>query len=94
VLPGRFRRALRAQAAEHVDELVSEFHRESDHGLRCWLLEFIGFAGSARALPLLIEQLHGQTRHCTLGAVCGQQLLVSREARQALCHARANGEIA
>jgi hypothetical protein len=35
---------LRSHAAEHLDDLIAEFGREFDHGLRCWLLELIGHA--------------------------------------------------
>lgn len=84
---------LRVHATDYVDELVVEFHRESDHGLRCWLLELIGYARAARVLPLLVDQLHGQDEALRGWAVQGLQLLVTREARQALHRARINGEI-
>jgi hypothetical protein len=84
---------LRAHAAEHLDDLITEFHRESDHGLRCWLLELIGHARSPRALPLLAEQLGSSDDALRGWAVAGLQLLDSREARQALYRARTNGQI-
>jgi hypothetical protein len=84
---------LRAHAAEHLDELSAEFHRESDHGLRCWLLELIGHARSPHALPLLIEQLSSSDEALRGWAVAGLQLLGGREARQALHRARAMGQI-
>jgi hypothetical protein len=46
-------------AARYVNELISEFNREGDHGLRCSLLELIGKARSPQALPVLVEQLYG-----------------------------------
>jgi len=46
-------------AAGHVDELMDEFARETDHGLRCWLLELIGEARSPRAFDLLAAESHG-----------------------------------
>src|SRR5437660_12856159 len=82
---------LRAHAAEHLDELITEFHREPDHGLRCWLLELIGHARSARALPLLTAQLHGSDEALRDWAVAGLRLLDSHEARQVLYQGRANG---
>jgi HEAT repeats len=85
---------LRVHAAEYVDELVAEFHRESNRGLRCWLLELIGYARSAHVLPLLVQQLHSQDEALRDWAARGLQLLDTREARQALYQARANGEIA
>jgi hypothetical protein len=85
---------LRVHAAEHVDELVAEFLRESNHGLRCWLLELIGYARSAHALPLLVQQLDSQDEALRGWAVRGLQLLGTREARRALFQARANRQIA
>ncbi len=46
-------------AALHIEPLITEFNRESDHGLRCWLLELIGEARSPKALPVLVEHLNG-----------------------------------
>ncbi len=85
---------LRVHAAVHVDGLVAEFARESNHGLRCWLLELIGDARSAHALPLLLQQLHSQDEALRGSAVRGLQLLDTREARRALYQARANDQIA
>lgn len=49
---------LRPHAAQHLEELITEFNREPNHGLRCWMLELIGDARSADALPVLATQLH------------------------------------
>lgn len=84
---------LRAHAAEHLDDLIAEFHHEPDHGLRCWLLELIGHARSPRALPLLIEQLNSPDEALRDWAVTGLQLLDTPAARQALHHSRANRQI-
>ncbi len=84
---------LRAHAAVHLDELIAEFGKESDHGLRCWLLELIGYARSARALPVLTEQLRSPDEALRGWAVAGLQLLNSPEARQALYQDRAGGRI-
>lgn len=35
---------LRAHAAEYLEDLITEFDRELDHGMRCWLLELVGEA--------------------------------------------------
>lgn len=75
---------MRVHAAEHLDELIAEFHREPDHGLRCWLLELIGHARSPRALPVLTEQLHSTDEALRHWAVTGFELLNTDEARQAL----------
>ncbi|KAB2345193.1 HEAT repeat domain-containing protein [Actinomadura rudentiformis] len=81
-------------AADHLDELIAEFQQEDNaHGPRCWLLELIGEARSERALPLLAEQLHGADESLRDWAVAGLENLGSREARQVLYRARANGEI-
>jgi HEAT repeat protein len=81
-------------AADHLDELMVAFRQEdNDHGLRCWLLELIGAARSARAFPLLAEQLHSADDSLRSWAVRGLKELDSPEARQALYQARANGEI-
>jgi hypothetical protein len=84
---------LRAHAAEHLDDLIAEFRRESDHGLSCWLLEFIGYARSPQAVPLLTEQLHSSDETLRGWVVTGLQLLDSHAARQALCRTRANDRI-
>jgi hypothetical protein len=53
--PG-FREAMRLMR-DHLDELVTQFEQEDDHGLRCWLLELIGAARSPGGLPVLSAQL-------------------------------------
>ncbi|TDE00166.1 HEAT repeat domain-containing protein [Jiangella asiatica] len=85
---------LLAQAADHVDELMTEFVRErADHGLRCWLLELIGEGRSPAALPLLVEQLQGDDEALRGWAARGLELLDSKPAREQLWQARANGLI-
>jgi hypothetical protein len=79
-------------AAEHLEELIAEFHQEhEDHGLRCWLLELIGDARSPLALPVLIEQLYGQDGALRSWAIKGLRVLDTKQAREALWRARANG---
>jgi hypothetical protein len=84
---------LRANADGHLDELIGEFHRETDHGLRCWLLELIGHARSPRALPVLTEQLASSDEALRDWAAAGLRLLDSREARRTLYQARLNGQL-
>jgi HEAT repeat protein len=84
---------LRAHAAEHVDDLLAEFEGEPDHSLRCWLLELIGHAESARAVPLLVEQLSSTDESLRALAVAGLSRLDTPAARQALYQARVNGRI-
>ena len=81
-------------AAEHVDQLIAEFTRErTDHGLRCWLLELVGHARSAKALPTLVEQLYNDDESLRSWAVRGLEQLDSRPARHELWKARANNLI-
>jgi hypothetical protein len=47
---------LRQHASEHIRELIEEFGKEQDLGLRCWLLELIGSAKSPDALDSLAQQ--------------------------------------
>jgi HEAT repeat protein len=85
---------LRAHAADHLDELFAEFEAEhDDHGLRCWLLELIAETRSARAFPLLAEQLHSTDESLRDWAVKGLKNLNSPQARHALYQARTNGQI-
>lgn len=79
--------------AEHVEELLAEFADESDHGLRCWLLELIGEARSPLALPLLAEQLWNDDESLRDRAIRGLEALDSKPAREHLWRARANGRI-
>lgn len=81
-------------AAEHVDELMAAFVvDQDDHGLRCWLLELIGEAQSPKALALLVEQLHSDDESLRDWALRGLELLDTKEAREQLWRARANGLI-
>jgi hypothetical protein len=75
---------LRAIADQHVDELVAEFGRERDHGVRCWLLELIGEARSDRAFPVLVAQLDGDDEALRGWAERGLRLLDTVEARRLL----------
>jgi HEAT repeat protein len=81
-------------AARHIEALITEFDRELDHGLRCWLLELIGEARSPQALPVLVEQLNGADEALRSWAARGLEHLDTRPARRHLYQARANGLIA
>jgi hypothetical protein len=78
---------LRPHAAEYLDELITEFRREHDLGLRCWLLELIGEARSSVALVLLVEQLHNDDEALRSCAARGLKLLDTKDARRALWQA-------
>jgi len=42
---------------EHLDDLIAEYRKESNHGLKCWLLELIGNAHDPRIVELLAVEL-------------------------------------
>jgi HEAT repeat protein len=84
---------LRDRAGLYLDDLITAFHQETDHGLRCWLLELIGEARSPRAVPLLEEELRDPDEALRSWAVRGLERLDTREARTILFHARSGGII-
>jgi hypothetical protein len=84
--------ALLPHAHEHVDELIPAFQSETEHGLRCWLLELLGEARSVKAFALLVEQLHGDDESLRCWAARGLQLLATKEARRALWEASIHEE--
>jgi hypothetical protein len=71
-------------AGAHVDELIVEFGRETDHGVRCWLLELIGLARSARSFDVLVAQLRGEDKALPDWAARGLRLLDTKESRRVL----------
>ncbi|MEV4635787.1 HEAT repeat domain-containing protein [Actinoplanes sp. NPDC049548] len=71
-------------AGTHVDELIVEFGRETDHGLRCWLLELIGRTRSPQSFDLLAAQLHSEDEALRDWAARGLQQLDTKEARRVL----------
>ena len=75
------------RAAEFIEELVEEFGREQDHGLRCWLLELIGQARSPKAFVVLREQLSSPDEALRGWAIRGLQRMGTSEARRALFEA-------
>jgi hypothetical protein len=79
---------LRPHAAEFVEELIAEFNAEQkDHGLRCWLLELIGEARDARALPLMVELLGSNDDRFRGRAIAALRLLNTSESRRILFEA-------
>ncbi|MET7822582.1 HEAT repeat domain-containing protein [Micromonospora zamorensis] len=84
---------LRPHVVQHLDELIIEFNRETAHGLRCWLLELIGEARAEQALPVLIDQLHGDDESLRFWAVRGLERLDTKQARRELYQARTTGLI-
>lgn len=80
-------RWLLPHAAEHLPELIEEFGKEKDHGLRCWLLELIGSARSPEACGFLAGQLAGSDQQLRYWAIWGLKNLNSKEARTLLWQA-------
>jgi hypothetical protein len=75
-------------ASKHIDELIEEFGKENDFGLRCWLLELIGSAKSPDAFDFLAGQLRGPDPRLRHWAVLGLKDLDTKEARTLLWEAR------
>jgi hypothetical protein len=71
-------------ASAHIDALMRDFREETDHGLRCWLLELIGHAQAEVALGLLVEQLASSDDSLRDWAIRGLQRLDSHQSRKAL----------
>lgn len=81
---------LRELAVSHVDDLIREFGRETDHGMRCWLLELIGETRSPEAFGLLKSQLWTADEVLSSWAARGLELLGTKEARRLLWQRRQN----
>jgi len=75
-------------ASRYVHELIDEFQKERDHGLRCWILELIGHAKSPEAIPLLVENLKSDDESFRYWAMTGLGRLNTKESRTILWDAR------
>ena len=75
---------IQARAAEWLPDLIVAFEQESDHGLRCWLLELIGHSGSPDALPTLAAHLDDPDESLRDWAVRGLRHLDTPESRRLL----------
>jgi hypothetical protein len=75
---------LRKIAASHVDQLIAELGRETDHGLRCWLLELIGQVRSPQSFEVLVAYLYSEDEAFHRWAERGLMLLNTKESRRAL----------
>lgn len=84
---------LRSHARDDLPELIAEFELEQDHGLRCWLLELIGYTRDERALPLLAEQLSSPDEALRSWASTGLRQLGTAQARQLLYRAGASSAL-
>lgn len=75
-------------AHEYVQQLMEQFTQETDHGLRCWLLELLAEAKDPSALPLFLEYLHSDEGSLRATAIRGLKQLNTKEARSALWKAK------
>lgn len=79
---------LRAEASDHVQELIEAFQAEEEFGLRCWLVELIDAAKSEAAFEFLADQLRGDNWRIRYRAMQGLKHLDTKEARTLLWDAR------
>jgi hypothetical protein len=75
-------------AGEYVHQMIEEFGKEKDHGLRCWLLELIGSAKSPDAFDFLAGQLRIEDQSLRRWVIRGLKSLDTKEARTLLWQAR------
>lgn len=75
-------------AGEYVHQLIEEFGKEKDLGLRCWLLELIGSSKSPDAFEFLAAQLRADDQRLRHWAIWALKNLDSKEARTLLWQAR------
>jgi HEAT repeat protein len=76
------------QASKFVPELLEEFEKESDHGLKCSLLYLLGEARDTRTLELFRYYLRHEDDSFRDWAAYGLNKLNTKEARQILWEAR------
>lgn len=79
--------SLEPHAGEAVSELIAAFRTETDHGLRCWLIELVGAARSPKAFDFLAEQLASDEEAFRDWAIRGLRSLNSNDARRTLWNA-------
>lgn len=78
---------LRPYAHEYTQQLLDEFAREINPGLRCWLLELLSEARDPKTFPLFVEHLQSDEGSLRFWAIRGLKLLNTKEARRALWEA-------
>ncbi len=81
---GRVPLAVAARAGVYIHELIEEFGKEQDFGLRCWLLELIGSTKSPDAFDFLARQLQADDERLRSRAVSALKKLDTKEARTLL----------
>ena len=72
---------LRPRAKECLPQLIEAFRNEEVRSVRCWLLELIGEARSAEALPILCEQALSADESFKAWGIAGLKLLDTKAAR-------------
>ena len=75
---------LKPHAAAFVEELMSEYRSETDHGLKCWLLELVALARSPKAFDFLVEQLNVRDLTFRELAIDGLRKLNTKESKAVL----------
>ncbi len=73
---------------EHVHELIEEFGKEDDPGVRCWILELVGDAKSPECFETLAQHLKSPDQSLRRWAIRGLKLLDTKSARRLLWDAR------
>jgi hypothetical protein len=81
---------LSSHAHEVVDELINEFQNETDHGLKCWILELLGEARSEKATALFQQYLKHEDESFRYWAAQGLHQLNTKQAKQILWDARSS----
>lgn len=81
---------VREVAGEHVDELIEEFGRAAEPGIRRWLLELLGEVRSPQAFKVLAAGLDSDDESLRSWARRGLELLDTKDARRLLWQRRMN----
>jgi len=74
-------------AREYVEKLRAELDRETNRGLRCWLLELIGIAKDQSGLDLFAGYLKCGDDSFRFWAIAGMRELDTAEARRIMSEA-------
>src|SRR5262245_46899080 len=75
-------------ASDFVSELLNEFHHETSHGIKLWILELLGEARSPQTLSLFSEHLRHADESYRTWAAYGLHKLNTKETRRILWEAR------
>lgn len=81
---------VREVAGEHVDELIEEFERAGEPGIRRWLLELLGKVRSPHASKVFAAELDSDDESLRFWAQRGLELLDTKDARRLLWQRRMN----